>query len=72
MYGKLPKEITSVYGYQGCLASIDLNGESADPINNALVPSDKVSAGCEGKKKFDDLLRLSRAEEAPKPQADDG
>ena len=49
MYGKLPRQIVSRFGYQGCLASLDLNGEAADPINNALVPSDFVNEGCEGR-----------------------
>jgi hypothetical protein len=49
MYGKLPSEILSNLGFQGCLASIELNGEAADPIHNALVPSEYVSNGCEGK-----------------------
>ena len=48
MYGKLPSEILSNVGFQGCLASIELNGEAADPIHNALVPSEYVSSGCEG------------------------
>ena len=49
MYGKLPNKVLSTFGYQGCLASIDLNGEAADPINNALIPSSLVAEGCEGK-----------------------
>ena len=48
MYGKLPSEILSNLGFQGCLASIELNGEAADPIQNALVPSEYVNNGCEG------------------------
>ena len=49
MYGKLPSEIVSKFGYQGCLASLDVNGEAVDPIKNVLVPSQYVSEGCEGK-----------------------
>ena len=48
MYGKLPSEILSNVGFQGCLASLELNDEAADPINNALVPSEYVSNGCDG------------------------
>ena len=48
MYGKLPRGIVSKFGYQGCLASLDLNGEAADPVKNVLVPSQHVSEGCEG------------------------
>ena len=49
MYGKLPRQIVSKFGYQGCLASLEFNGEAADPINNALVPSEEVNEGCEGR-----------------------
>ena len=49
MYGKLPAEIVSTKGYQGCLASLDLGGEAADPLNNAVVPSSQVEEGCDGK-----------------------
>lgn len=48
MYGKLPQEIVSKFGYQGCLASLDVNGEAVDPIKNVLVPSQHVNEGCEG------------------------
>ena len=48
MYGKLPREIVSTFGYQGCLGSLDVNGEAVDPIKNVLVPSQYVSEGCEG------------------------
>ena len=53
MYGKLPRQIVSSFGYQGCLASLELNGEAADPINNALIPSDFVNDGCEGETVLD-------------------
>jgi hypothetical protein len=49
MYGKLPSEILSNVGFQGCLSAVELNDEAADPINNALVPSEFVSSGCDGK-----------------------
>jgi len=48
MYGKLPSEILSTVGYIGCLSSIELNDEAADPINNALVPSENVVTDCLG------------------------
>ena len=48
MYPKLPRNIISKFGYQGCLASLEFNGEAADPMNNALIPSDYVNDGCEG------------------------
>ena len=51
MYGRLPKQIQSTNGFQGCLASVDLNGEAADPLRTALVPSPLVSEGCDGETK---------------------
>ncbi|TRY78868.1 hypothetical protein TCAL_10650 [Tigriopus californicus] len=48
MYGKLPREVEANKGYHGCLASLDLNGEATDPLNNALRTSDLVNEGCEG------------------------
>lgn len=48
MYGKLPSEILSTVGFIGCLSSIELNDEAADPINNALVPSESVVSDCQG------------------------
>ena len=48
MYGKLPIEITSVHGFEGCLANIAVNGEALDPVESALIPSPLVSEGCKG------------------------
>ena len=48
MYDTLPKQVLSKVGYQGCLASIDLNGEAADPISNVLVKSTLIAEGCDG------------------------
>ena len=56
MYGKLPTEIVSKFGYQGCLASLDVNGEAVNPVKNVLVPSQHVSEGCEGNNLW--LLRI--------------
>jgi hypothetical protein len=58
MYGKLPSEILSNLGFQGCLASIELNGEAADPIHNAQIPSEFVNNGCEGSLVFGVLAFL--------------
>ena len=49
MYYDLPRQIQSKYGFEGCLASLDLNGESPDTTLDALVPSPLVVPGCEGK-----------------------
>ncbi|XP_046687748.1 neurexin-3-like isoform X2 [Homalodisca vitripennis] len=44
----LPKQIQSRHGFEGCLASLDLNGESPNLMVDAVIPSSLVSAGCEG------------------------
>ncbi|XP_054713514.1 neurexin-1-like [Uloborus diversus] len=46
--GQLPKLVQSRHGFEGCLASLDLNGETVDPITDAVVPSTLVSTGCAG------------------------
>ncbi|XP_046998627.1 neurexin-1 isoform X1 [Schistocerca americana] len=51
MYGSLPKQVTSKQGFQGCLASLDLNGESPSLLLDAVVPSTQVALGCEGSSK---------------------
>ena len=48
MYSFLPRQIHSKHGFEGCLASLDLNGESPDTTLDALVPSPLVVPGCEG------------------------
>nr|CAD7588019.1 unnamed protein product [Timema genevievae] len=48
MYATLPKQIQSRHGYEGCLASLDLNGESPNIMVDAVVPSSQLTAGCEG------------------------
>ena len=35
--------------FQGCLANLDVGGDTSHPIKNALVPSKHVSDGCGGK-----------------------
>ncbi|XP_036146252.1 neurexin-1 isoform X5 [Monomorium pharaonis] len=46
-YGQLPKHILSRHGFEGCLASLDLSGESTDLITDAVVPSSLVTSGCD-------------------------
>ncbi|XP_058511309.1 neurexin 3 isoform X1 [Ochotona princeps] len=48
MYGNLPKLVASRDGFQGCLASVDLNGRLPDLINDALHRSGQIERGCEG------------------------
>lgn len=50
MYNSLPKQVQSKQGFQGCLASLDLNGESPSLLLDAVIPSSQVAAGCEGKR----------------------
>ncbi|XP_051264634.1 neurexin 3b isoform X5 [Dicentrarchus labrax] len=47
MYQNLPKLVVSREGFQGCLASVDLNGRLPDLINDALFRSGQVERGCE-------------------------
>lgn len=49
MYQNLPKLVVSREGFQGCLASVDLNGRLPDLINDALFRSGQIERGCEGK-----------------------
>ncbi|XP_071190631.1 neurexin-2-like isoform X13 [Salvelinus alpinus] len=48
MYNSLPKLIASRDGYQGCLASVDLNGKLPDLIADALHRMGQVERGCDG------------------------
>ncbi|XP_072300680.1 neurexin 3b isoform X4 [Eucyclogobius newberryi] len=47
MYHNLPKLVVSREGFQGCLASVDLNGRLPDLINDALFRSGQIDRGCE-------------------------
>ncbi|XP_035732871.1 neurexin-1-like isoform X7 [Vespa mandarinia] len=46
-YSQLPKQILSRHGFEGCLASLDLSGESTDLLSDAVVPSSLVEPGCD-------------------------
>ena len=48
MYNSLPTLLASRDGYQGCLASVDLNGKLPDLIADALHRMDQVERGCDG------------------------
>ncbi|XP_078516118.1 neurexin 3 isoform X12 [Lissotriton helveticus] len=48
MYNNLPKLVASRDGFQGCLASVDLNGRLPDLISDALHRSGQIERGCEG------------------------
>ncbi|XP_076128162.1 neurexin 3b isoform X38 [Alosa pseudoharengus] len=47
MYQNLPKLVVSREGFQGCLASVDLNGRLPDLINDALFRSGQIERGCD-------------------------
>ncbi|XP_065449516.1 neurexin 3 isoform X11 [Chrysemys picta bellii] len=47
MYSNVPKLVASRDGFQGCLASVDLNGRLPDLINDALHRSGQIERGCE-------------------------
>uniref|UniRef100_A0A8C2J6I1 Neurexin 2 n=1 Tax=Cyprinus carpio TaxID=7962 RepID=A0A8C2J6I1_CYPCA len=47
MYSSLPKLIASRDGYQGCLASVDLNGRLPDLLADALHRVGQVERGCD-------------------------
>lgn len=64
MYSNLPKLVASRDGFQGCLASVDLNGRLPDLINDALHKSGQMERGCEGRTSL-----LSKAQPCHKHQA---
>ncbi|XP_029585235.1 neurexin 3a isoform X5 [Salmo trutta] len=47
MYNNLPKLVASRDGFQGCLASVDLNGRLPDLLQDALFRSGQIERGCE-------------------------
>ncbi|XP_075693563.1 neurexin-2-beta isoform X8 [Rhinoderma darwinii] len=48
MYATLPKLVASRDGFQGCLASVDLNGRLPDLLTDALHRVGPVDRGCDG------------------------
>ncbi|XP_072526620.1 neurexin-1a-like isoform X6 [Salminus brasiliensis] len=47
MYKELPKLVHAKEGFQGCLASMDLNGRLPDLISDALTCVGQIERGCE-------------------------
>nr|XP_023475450.1 neurexin-1 isoform X20 [Equus caballus]XP_044628344.1 neurexin-1 isoform X22 [Equus asinus] len=47
-YKSLPKLVHAKEGFQGCLASVDLNGRLPDLIADALFCNGQIERGCEG------------------------
>lgn len=50
MYRDLPKLVHSREGFQGCLATVDLNGRLPDLLADALATVGQVERGCEGER----------------------
>ncbi|XP_057228626.1 neurexin-1 isoform X3 [Malurus melanocephalus] len=48
MFKSLPKLVHAKEGFQGCLASVDLNGRLPDLISDALFCNGQIERGCEG------------------------
>lgn len=49
LYSQLPQEtVKAKHGFEGCIAGLDLNGESPNIVEDAVVHSSLVTAGCEG------------------------
>ncbi|XP_037127463.1 neurexin-1a-like isoform X27 [Syngnathus acus] len=48
MYKELPKLVHAKEGFQGCLASVDLNGRLPDLMSDALDCVGHIERGCEG------------------------
>uniref|UniRef100_A0A0C9QZT5 NRX3A_1 protein n=4 Tax=Fopius arisanus TaxID=64838 RepID=A0A0C9QZT5_9HYME len=46
-YAQLPSPILSRQGFEGCLASLDLSGESVDLMSDTVVTSSLVRSGCD-------------------------
>ncbi|XP_040849657.1 neurexin-1 isoform X14 [Ochotona curzoniae] len=47
-YKSLPKLVHAKEGFQGCLASVDLNGRLPDLISDAILCNGQIERGCEG------------------------
>ncbi|XP_060517696.1 neurexin 1 isoform X2 [Cylas formicarius] len=48
LYPQLPQDdVKSKHGFEGCIAGLDLNGESPNIVEDAVVHSSLVTAGCE-------------------------
>ncbi|XP_018580398.1 neurexin 1a isoform X18 [Scleropages formosus] len=48
VYRDLPKLVHAKEGFQGCLASVDLNGRLPDLLSDALACVGQIERGCEG------------------------
>lgn len=72
MFSNLPKLVASRDGFQGCLASVDLNGRLPDLIADALHRIGQVERGCDGEWKVEELGVTPQAAGGPAADADQG
>lgn len=70
MFSNLPKLVASRDGFQGCLASVDLNGRLPDLIADALHRIGQVERGCDGEWRVGDSGVTLQAAGGPAAQAD--
>lgn len=72
MFSNLPKLVASRDGFQGCLASVDLNGRLPDLIADALHRIGQVERGCDGEWKVEESGVTPQAAGGPAADADQG
>jgi hypothetical protein len=72
MFSNLPKLVASRDGFQGCLASVDLNGRLPDLIADALHRIGQVERGCDGKCRVEWLGVTLLATEGPAAEVNQG
>lgn len=68
MFSNLPKLVASRDGFQGCLASVDLNGRLPDLIADALHRIGQVERGCDGECRVEALGVILQAAGGPAAQ----
>lgn len=49
VYLTLPKDLHARHGFEGCLASLEINGNAPDLTIDPLIPSSLTTPGCLGK-----------------------
>lgn len=69
MYRDLPKLVHSREGFQGCLATVDLNGRLPDLLADALATVGQVERGCEGETLAQPPHSAGLCPTAPRPPA---
>lgn len=72
MFSNLPKLVASRDGFQGCLASVDLNGRLPDLIADALHRIGQVERGCDGEFRVEEFRVTVQAAGRPAAEASRG